>query len=80
MSFITAAIAFLSTHGPLIAGALLTVLSVVVAIWPKASGPVGVIRSILERVSALQPKDAYGTVKVPGAKPGPRVAPVMEDR
>jgi len=80
MTFITAAIAFLTTHWALISGAVLGLLSIVVAVWPKSAGPVGVIRSILERVSALQPASSAGTLKVPGTKPGPTVAPVMEDR
>lgn len=80
MTFITTAIAFLTAHWGLISGALLGIISLIVAIWPKTAGPAGVIRSILERVSALQPASSEGTLKVPGTKPGPRVAPVMEDR
>lgn len=79
MTFITAALAFITTHWALISGVLFALLSIVVAIWPKSEGAVGVIRSILERLSGLQPAQSAGTLKVPGTKPGPRVAPIMED-
>lgn len=80
MTFITAALAFITTHWALISGAVFALLSIVVAVWPKSSGAIGVIRSILERLSGLQPAASAGTLKVPGAKPGPTVAPVMEDK
>jgi hypothetical protein len=79
MAVITAILAFITTHWALVSGLLFTLLSLVVALWPKTEGTVGVIRSVLERLSGLQPAQSAGTLKIPGTRPGPRVAPVMEE-
>lgn len=79
----TAIIAFLTAHGALILGLGFALVNLFVAIFAKnakATGALAWIRKILELVSALQPRDSEGTVKVPGTKPGPRVTPLMKDK
>ena len=70
----SAFIAFVTANGAVILGVAYAVISLLVAIFKKnerAVGILGTIRSVLERISALQPANAEGTVKVPGAKAGP---------
>ena len=77
-------IAFITANAGLILGVASALINLFVAIFAKnerVTGILAIIRGILERVSALQPKNSDGTLKLPGAKPGPKVpTPVMRDR
>ena len=70
----TALIAFLAAHGVLIAGIVYAVLNLLVALFnknEKVVGILGVIRTVIEHLVALQPKNSEGTVKLPGKAPAP---------
>lgn len=70
----SAFIAFVVANAGVILGLAFAIISLLTAIFDKnekATGILAVIRSVLERLSALQPRNAEGTVKLPGAKPGP---------
>lgn len=74
MAFIT----FITANIGLIVTVVLGLLSLLTAIFnknEKAVGIIAVIRSVIERLSVLQPKNSAGTVKIPGTKPGP--TPIM---
>lgn len=70
----TAFLAFVTANAAIILGVAYALINLLVAVFNKNEkfvGILGVIRSILERISALQPKNAEGTVKVPLVKAGP---------
>lgn len=67
----TAIIAFIVANGALIFGVLYAIINVLVAIFAKNEKVVGIlaiIRSVLERISALEPRNSANTIKVPGRK------------
>lgn len=74
----TAILAFLTANAGVILAAVFALLNVLVAIFAKnerAVGIIGTIRTVIERLSVLQPRNSEGTVKLPGAKSGP--TPIM---
>ena len=71
-------IAFVTANATLIFGVLFAIISLLTAIFnknEKAVGILGIIRTVLERISGLQPRNSAGTVKIPGTKPNPPVGP-----
>ncbi|HUW94446.1 MAG TPA: hypothetical protein VMW58_01550 [Anaerolineae bacterium] len=74
MAFIT----FIIANAGVILTVVLAVLSLLTALFKKnekATGIIAVVRSIVERLSALQPRNSEGTLKVPGKKAAPAVEP-----
>lgn len=69
-------LAFLTANAGLIVGVVFAIISLLTAIFNKNErvvGILGIIRTIVERLSGLQPRNSAGTLKVPGAKPNPPV-------
>jgi hypothetical protein len=67
MAFIT----FITANITTIVTVTLGVLSILTAIFnknEKATGIIAIVRSIVERLSVLQPRNSEGTLKVPGTK------------
>ena len=67
---------WLAEWGPTIVaivGGLLTIASAITALTdtPHDDTVVDLLRRLLGLISVAQPKDAEGTLKLPGAKPGP---------
>jgi hypothetical protein len=78
MATLSAIVAFIVANWGVISLVVGGLLSLVVAVFPKAGPAAGVVRLVIERLSALQPKDSFGTAKIPGTKAAPRVSPVFE--
>lgn len=76
-----ALIAFVTANSGLILSLAVALLSVLTAIFNKNERAVGIfafLRGLIERFSALQPRNSVGTLKVPGTKAGP--VAVMAER
>lgn len=74
----TAILAFLTANAGVILAAVFAILNVLVAVFSKnerATGIIGTIRTVIERLAVLQPRDSAGTVKLPGAPAAPKNGP-----
>lgn len=67
-------IAFITANIGLIVTLTLGILSLLTALLnknEKAVGIIAIIRNVVERLSALQPRNSEGTLKLPGKKSAP---------
>ena len=76
-------LAFLTANATVIIAVVYALLNLFVALFKantKVTGFLGVLRSLVERISVLVPQNAEGTVKLPGVAASPRVTPIMESK
>ena len=74
----TAFIAFIVANSAVLLSTAYAILNFLVAVTQKnerVSGIFAAIRAFVERFVVVQPANAEGTLKVPGRKAGPKVAP-----